>query len=76
MNSKATYARRRAFSIDGEPSSHGRTAVRPQMGHSEGVAEGVPVGHGKAKMIGHGPTFDDLGGIVMFESQRVLEERH
>jgi hypothetical protein len=36
------------------------------------VTESVPVGHGKAKMIGHGPTFDDFGGIVMFESERVL----
>ena len=39
---------------------------------TQGVAESVPVGHGKAKMIGHGPTFDDFGGIVMFESERVL----
>ena len=36
------------------------------------VAESVPIGHGKAKMIGHGPTFDDFGGIVMLESERVL----
>ena len=35
------------------------------------ISESVPVDHGKAEMIGHGPALDEFGSIVVLKGERV-----
>ena len=59
--------------------SHGIAAVIPRVGGGAcaerigpGAAHRVPIGAAEAEPLGHGLAFDDLGGVVMFERERVF----
>ena len=61
----------------GAPHGHGVAEPGPlKRGSAERIAalpgKGMPIGHGKAQMLGHGLAAQNLRGVVVAEGQRVV----